>query len=109
MGLRPAQLLTFRHNFVFFDVTSCENIDCIDRSCVRLVSSVEQVSKHKSKGVGFKSHVRLTLCLEYIIYMIIYDIYIYSKCISYNAPPYAALPHPQRLVPRFHNIATNFV
>ena len=108
-GAQTCSVANIQAQLFFFDVTSCENIDCIDRSCVRLVSSVEQVSKHKSKGVGFKSHVRLTLCLEYIIYMIIYDIYIYSKCISYNAPPYAALPHPQRLVPRFHNIATNFV
>ena len=95
-GVRPAKLPTFRHNFVFFDVTFCVNIDCIGRSCVRLASSVEQVSEHKSRGIGFKSHVRLTLCLEYILYMIIYDIYIYSKYISYNAPPYATLPHPQQ-------------
>ena len=67
MGLRPARLPTFRHNFVFFDVTSWINIDCIDRSCVRLASTVEQVSEHKSKGIGFKSHVRLTLCLKYIL------------------------------------------
>ena len=96
MGLRPAQLPTFRHNFVFSDVTSCVSIDCIDRSCVRLVSSVEQVSEHKYKGIGFKYHVRLTLCLEYILYMIIYDIYIYSKNISYKAPPFAMLSHPQQ-------------
>ena len=96
MGLRPAQLPTFWHNFVFFDVTSCVKIDCIDRSCVRLASSVEQVSEVKSKGIGFKSHVILTLCLEYILYMVIYDIYIYSKYISCNAPPYAILPHPQQ-------------
>ena len=95
-GVRSSELPTFRHSFVFFDVTSCVNIDCIDRSCVRLASSAEQVSEHKSKGIGFKSHVRLTLCLEYILYMIIYDIYIYSKYISYNAPPYATLPHPQQ-------------
>ena len=63
-GVRPAQLPTFRHNFVFFDVTSCVNIDRIDPSCVRLASSVEQVSELKSKGIGFKSHVRLTLSLE---------------------------------------------
>ena len=94
-GVRPAQLPTFRHNFVFFDVNSCVNIDCIDRSCVRLASSIEQVSEHKSRGIGFRSHVRLTLCLEYILYMI-YDIYIYSKYISYNAPPYATLPHLQQ-------------
>ena len=37
-GVRPAHLPTFRHKFVFFDVTSCVNIDCIDRSCVRLAS-----------------------------------------------------------------------
>ena len=96
MGLRPAQLPTFRHNFVFSDVTSCVSIDCIDRSCVRLVSSVEQVSKHKYKGIDFKYHVRLTLCLEYILYMIIYDIYIYSKNISYKSPPFAMLSHPQQ-------------
>ena len=72
-GVRPAQLPTFRHNFVFFDVTSCVNIDCIDRSCVRLASSVEQLSEQKSRGSGVKSHVRLTSCLEYILYMI-YDI-----------------------------------
>ena len=78
---------------MFFDVTSCVNIDCIDRSCVRLASSAEQVSEHKSKGIGFKSHVRLTLCLEYILYMIIYDIYTYGKYILCNAPPYATLPH----------------
>ena len=94
-GVRPAQLPTFRHSFVFFDVTSCVNIDCIDRSCVRLASSVEQVSEHKSRSIGFKSHVRLTLCLEYILYMI-HDIYICSKYISNNAPPYAMLPHPQQ-------------
>ena len=81
---------------MFFDVASCVNIDCIDRSCVRLASTVEQVSEHKSKGIGFKSHVRLTLCLEYILYMIIYDIYIYSKYVSFNAPPYKTLPHPQQ-------------
>ena len=69
MGLRPAQLPPFRHNFVFFDVTSCVNIDVIDRSCVKLASSVEEVSEHKSKG--FKSHVRPTLHLECIVYMII--------------------------------------
>ena len=87
------RLPTFRHKFVFFDVTSCVNIDCIDRSCARLASSVEQVSEHKSKGIGFKSHVRLTLCLEYILYMIIYDIYTYGKYILCNAPPYAMLPY----------------
>ena len=81
---------------MFFDVTSCIDIDCIDHSCGRLASSVEQVSELKSKGVGFKSHVRLTLCLKYILYMIIYDIYIYSKYISYNAPPYAMLPYLQQ-------------
>ena len=96
MGLRPAQLPTSRHNFVFFVVTSCVNIDCIDRSCVRLASPVEQVSEHKSKGIGFKSHVRLTICLKYILYVIIYDIYIYSKYISYNTTSYAMLPHPQQ-------------
>ena len=85
-GVRPAQLPTCRHNFVFFDVTSCVNIDCIDHSCVRLASSVQQVLELKSKGIGFKYHVILTLCLEYILYMVIYDIYIYSKYISYNAP-----------------------
>ena len=52
---------------IFFDATSCVNIDCIDHSCVRLASSVEQVSELKSKGIGFKSHVRLTVCLEYIL------------------------------------------
>ena len=71
--IRPAQLPTCRRNFVFFDVTSCVNIDCIDCSCVRLASSVEQVSEHKSRGSGVKSHVRLTSFLEYIVYMI-YDI-----------------------------------
>ena len=81
---------------MFFDVTSCVNIDCTDRSCVRLDSSVEQLSEHKSKVIGFKSHVRLILCFEYILYMIIYDIYIYRKYISYNAPPYATLPDPQQ-------------
>ena len=64
MGLRPAQLPPFRHNFVFFDVTSCVNIDVIDRSCVKLASSVEQVSEHKSKGIGFKSPVRLIYVLD---------------------------------------------
>ena len=90
-------------------MTSCVNIDCTDRSCVRLDSSVEQLSEHKSRVIGFKSHVRLTLCLEYILYMIIYDIYIYSKYISYSAPPYATLLHPQQEVPRFHNSARNLV
>ena len=60
----------------FFDVTFCVNIDCIDGSCVRPASSAEQVSEHKSRVIGFKSHVKLTLCLEYILYMIIYDIYV---------------------------------
>ena len=86
----------FRRNFVFFDVTSRVNIDCIDCSCVWLASSVEQVLEHKSKGIGFTSHMRLTLCPEYILYIIIYDIYIYSKYISYNAPPYAMLPQLQQ-------------
>ena len=54
---------------MFFDVTSCVNIDVIDRSCVKLASSVEEVSEHKSKG--FKSHVRPILHLECIVYMII--------------------------------------
>ena len=81
---------------MFFDETSGVKIDCIDRSCVRLASSVEQLSEHKSRGIDFKSHVRLTLCLEYTLCMIIYDIYIYSKYISYNTPPYATLPHPQQ-------------
>ena len=94
-GVRPAQLSTFWHKFLFFDVTSCVNIDCIDRSCVKLASPVEQVSEHKSRDSGFKSHVRLISCLEYILYMI-YGIYICSKFISYNAPPYATLPHPQQ-------------
>ena len=89
VGLRPARLPTFRQKFVFFDVTSCVNIDCINCSCARHASSVEQVSEHKSKGIGFKSHVRLTLSLEYILYMKIYDIYIYGKYIPYNARPYA--------------------
>ena len=62
---------------------------------VRLASSVE-VSEHKFKGIDFKSHVSLALYLEYILYMIKYDIYIYSKYMSYNAPPYATLPHPQQ-------------
>ena len=52
LGLRPVELPTFRHNFVFFDVTSC----------VTLASSVEQSSEHKSRSIGFKSHMRQTLC-----------------------------------------------
>ena len=95
-GVRSSELPTFRHSFVFFDVTSCVNIDSIDRSCVRLASSVEQGSEHRSRGISFKSHVRLTLCLDYIRYMIIYDIYIYIKYISDNAPPYPTLPHLQQ-------------
>ena len=91
-----AQMPAFRRNFVFFDVNSRVNIDCIDCSCVWLASSVEQVLEHKSKGIGFTSHMRLTLCPEYILYIIIYDIYIYSKYISYNTPPYAMLPHLQQ-------------
>ena len=62
-------------------------------SFVRLASSVEQAPEHKSKGIGFKLHVRLNLCLEHILCVIIYDMYIYSKYISYNAPPYGTLPH----------------
>ena len=53
--------------------------------------------------------MRLTLCLEYILYLIMYHIYIYSNYISYNTPPYATLPHPQQYVSRFHNSATNLV
>ena len=54
-----------------------ETLTVLDRSCVRLVSSVEQASEHKNKGLGFKSYVRLTLYLEHIMYMIIYDIIYY--------------------------------
>ena len=51
----------------------------LDHSCARLVSSVEQTLEHKTKGRGFKSHVRLTLYIEHILCMIIYDVYIYIK------------------------------
>ena len=97
-GVRLAKLPTFKNNIVFFDVTACVKIECIDHSCVGLAGSVEQVSEHKSipLGIVFKSHVRMTLCLEYILYTVISDMYIYSKYISYNAQPYATLPHPQQ-------------
>ena len=84
-------------------------VSVLDRSCVRLASSVEQASEHKTKGLGFKSHVRLTLYLENILYMIIYDIYIYITYRSYDALPYANSPHPQQYVPTFHNSTTKLV
>ena len=62
------------------------------RSCVKLASSGERVSEHKFKCIGFKSHVRLTLCLKYILYMIIYVTYIYSKYISYMCIGVSAYP-----------------
>ena len=66
-----------------------ETLTVLDRYCVRFASSVEQAPEHKSKSVFFKSHVRVTFYLEYILYMIIYDIHIFSKYISYIALLYA--------------------
>ena len=38
-----------------------------------------QALEHETKGLGSKSHARLTLYLEHILNMIIYDIYIHIK------------------------------
>ena len=38
-----------------------------------------QALEHETKGLGLKSHARLTLYLEHILNMIIYDIYIHIK------------------------------
>ena len=64
-----------------------QTLTMLDCSCVRLVSSVEQASEHKTKGLGFKSHVRLSLYLEHILHMKIYDIFIYVTYRSHHAPP----------------------
>ena len=53
----------------------------LDRSCVRLASSVEQASEHKTRvSVCFRSHVRLNIF--FILYTCIY-IYIYIYICAY--------------------------
>ena len=59
VGLKLAWLLTTKHKFVCFDVTSCVDIDCANHPCVRLASSVGTASEQKSEGCGFESHERL--------------------------------------------------
>ena len=59
-GPQTCSVAIFGHNFVFFDVSSLvEALTVLNRSCVRLPSSFEQVSEHKTKGLGFKSHVSI--------------------------------------------------
>ena len=40
---------------------------------------LRQALKHETKGLGLKSHARLTLYLKHLLNMIIYDIYIHIK------------------------------
>ena len=63
VGLELAHLLTTRHKFVCFDVTSHVDIDCA-RSSLCQASSVGRASEQKSEDCGFESHVRLTLYLK---------------------------------------------
>ena len=71
----PAQLPTFRHNLSSLMWPLVLKLTVPDLSYVRLASSVEQASEHKFKSIGFQFHVRLTLCLEHVLY--IYTIYIH--------------------------------
>ena len=60
VGLELARLLTTRHKFVCFDITSRVILTVLDHPCVRLTSSVRTASERKSEGCGVESHVRLT-------------------------------------------------
>ena len=64
VGLELAWLLTTRHKFVPFDVTSPVDMTVLDHLCVRLASSVRRALEWKSEGCGFDSRVRLTLYLK---------------------------------------------
>ena len=78
-------LLTTRHKFACFDVTSRVDVDYARcHPCVRLASAVGRASEQKSEGRGFVSHVGLTLYLKsknlsttWISYTWISYIYIY--------------------------------
>ena len=64
VGLELARLLTTRHKFVCFGVTSCVDMTVLYHPCVRFVGSVGRALEWKSEGHGFESHMRLTFYLK---------------------------------------------